>query len=104
MVKSAVYTGSTYTLTGVTPTNNAVAVEFIQAFTITPTAGAGGSISPNSAIPANAGTQPVFTAIPDAGFVVDSWLVDGTIVQSGGDTYTFPPVKANHTVTVTFKT
>lgn len=71
-------------------------------FTITPTAGAGGSISPSSPQVVNSGASLTFTAIPNAGFAVFQWLLDGVVVQTGGTTFTLNNITANHTLQVTF--
>ncbi|MHC4536846.1 MAG: InlB B-repeat-containing protein, partial [Planctomycetota bacterium] len=44
-----------------------------------------------------------FTATPDTGYQVDKWSVDGTEVQTGGNTYTLTNIQDVHTVYVTFK-
>ncbi len=59
----------------------------IQQFTITPVAGVNGSISPATAQVVNPGSSVTFTAIPQTGFVIDQWLLDGNVVQNGGTTY-----------------
>ena len=43
-----------------------------------------------------------FTATPYSGYTADEWSLDGSVVQSGGTTYTLENIKANHTVTVSF--
>lgn len=74
----------------------------VQQFTVTPLAGANGSISPETAQVVNAGSSLTFTATPDAEFGVNQWLLDGNVVQSGGTTFHLNNIQANHAVEVTF--
>lgn len=73
-----------------------------QQFTVTPSAGTGGSIAPNTAQTVNSGGSVTFTATPDANFGVNQWLLDGSLAQTGGTSYTLSSITANHTVQVTF--
>ena len=94
--------GNTYTLSTIT-TTHAVAVSFkITTYTVTASAGANGSIDPAGAVEVNYGDDQVFTAIPDAGYVVTEWFVDSVSVQTGGTTYTLTDVTGAHTVHVQF--
>jgi len=103
---SAVQTGgNTFTLSNV-KVNHAVSVSFkAQVFTITPSSGGNGSISPSTAQAINYGGSVTFTATPNTGYQVDGWYLDNatTAAQVGGATYALTNVKANHTVKVTFK-
>jgi len=83
--------------------NHTVQVTFILAYTITTSAGANGAISPKDAQIVPKGSSQLFTAIPNTMYTVDSWYVDGKLVQSGKSTYTLTNITANHTVKVTFK-
>lgn len=74
----------------------------VQQFTVTPSAGANGSISPASAQVVNAGSSLTFTATPDTGFGVNQWLLDGNPVQSGGMSFQLNNIRANHSVQVSF--
>jgi len=71
-------------------------------FTITASAGSGGSISPSGTITKAAGTSQTFTATPNASFSVNQWLVDGGVAQNGGTSYTLSNIQSNRTVQVTF--
>ena len=93
--------GNSLTLTNITA-NQTVAVTFIQTFTITPSTGNNGSISPNTVQTVNSGGSVSFTVTPNDGYVVNSWSIDGTVTQTGGTTYVMSNITANHTVTVTF--
>jgi len=96
-------TGDTsFTLSNVT-TEHSVDVTFFKIhYKVSATAGPGGSISPADASVAHEDSQ-IFTAIPDLGYQVDEWSLDGSVVQTGGATYEVGPVDEEHTVHVTFK-
>lgn len=72
-------------------------------FTIIPSAGPNGTISPNTAQTVNYNSSRQFIATPAPGYKVASWLVDGVVVQTSGIHYLFSNVTANHTVQVTFR-
>lgn len=74
----------------------------VQQFTVTPSAGTNGSISPATAQVVNVGSSLTFTATPNTGFGVNQWLLDGNVVQNGGTTFQLNNIQANHTVEVTF--
>ena len=69
--------------------------------TITATAGANGSISPNGEVVVEYGTDKTFAITPSTGYEVADVLVDG---QSIGkvNSYTFEGVSENHIISVTF--
>jgi lysophospholipase L1-like esterase len=70
-------------------------------FTITATAGAGGSIAPSGAVTVGAGGSQAFAITPNTGFHVADVLVDN--VSAGAVTsYTFNNVTANHTIAASF--
>src|SRR5581483_1246917 len=70
-------------------------------FTITASAGSGGTISPSGAVNVNQGSSQTFTITPNSGFAVSSVTVDGTNVGTVS-TYTFSNVQANHTISAAF--
>lgn len=71
-------------------------------YTITASAGSGGSISPSGSITKNAGDSQTFTANPEANYVVNQWLVDGAVVQTGGSSHTLSNIQGNRSLQVTF--
>jgi hypothetical protein len=71
-------------------------------FTITPSAGANGTISPATVQTVTVGGSKTFTITPNAGYQVDVLTVDG-IAVAAATSYTFSNVTANHTIAVTFK-
>jgi hypothetical protein len=94
--------GMTYILSTITA-NHTVAVSFkILTYTVNASAGANGSIDPAGAVIVNYANDRLFTAIPDTGYEVTEWFVDGESVQTGGTTYTLTGVTAAHMVHVQF--
>jgi hypothetical protein len=49
-----------------------------------------------------AGSKLVLTAIPDAGYTVSAWTVDGTAITGTDAVYTIESVQANYEITVEF--
>ena len=75
----------------------------VTQYTITPTSGDNGSISPSAATKYDAGSTPTFTFTPNNGYVVDKVTVDGSEVTITDNTYTFAALTKDHTINVTFK-
>jgi FtsP/CotA-like multicopper oxidase with cupredoxin domain len=75
-------------------------------FTVTASAGAGGTITPTGAVPVGRGGSQTFTITPTAGYRISQVLVNGvnnaTAVSTG--TYTFTNVQANATIAASFTT
>src|SRR5581483_3840430 len=69
---------------------------------ITASAGTGGAISPAGTFNKNLGDNQLFTATPNTNYFVNQWLLDSTVVQTGGANYTLTNIVTNHTVQVTF--
>ncbi|GAB4198121.1 MAG: hypothetical protein OHK0022_17040 [Roseiflexaceae bacterium] len=83
--------------------NQAVTATFtLNTYTITPTAGLNGSISPNTVQTIGYGGTQTFTITPNSGYRIADVLVDGVSVGPLG-TYTFSNVAANHTIAATFE-
>ena len=72
-----------------------------SAFTVTATAGAGGTISPQGSVSVNTGSDQTFTISPDSGFVVSDVRVDG-VSMGAVTTFTFSAVDADHTIDAQF--
>ena len=70
-------------------------------FTITASAGTGGSIDPSGAVSVDYGADQSFTITPGTGYHVADVLVDGTSVGAV-TTYTFENVAADHTIAASF--
>ena len=75
----------------------------ITTYTITANAGNGGSISPQGVSSVNYGATPRFTITPNTGYLIDSVLLNNTLVNSVNNTYTFDTIKSNQTIRVVFK-
>ncbi len=74
----------------------------IKTYTITATAGTGGSITPSGAVTVNHGASQTFAIAPATGYEVEEVKVDGASVGAV-TSYTFTSVQANHTIAATFK-
>lgn len=70
-------------------------------YTISTSAGSGGSITPASATVISGGSQ-TFTITPDSGYNIKSVTVDGDTLSSPVDSYTFVDVTTNHSISATF--
>jgi len=70
-------------------------------FTITASAGSGGSISPSGGVVVNKGASQTFSISANSGFTVSSVTVDGAS-QGAITSYTFSNVQANHTISAAF--
>jgi hypothetical protein len=70
-------------------------------YTITATAGAGGTIAPAGAVSVACGGDQGFTIAPNADFVIADVVVDGGSVGPVAS-YTFTNVQADHTISASF--
>jgi hypothetical protein len=93
---------TSFTFTNVLANHTISATFAINTFTLTPTAGANGAISPSGVQTVNFGTNTTFTITPNTGFHVLSVLVD-TVPQGAITSFTFTNVQANHTISATFE-
>ncbi len=75
----------------------------LNTYVITPTAGAGGTISPATPQTVNCGDDVAFTMVPEANCRVSDVLVDGASVGAV-EVYTFTDVAADHTISAAFAT
>ena len=101
---AAVLTDNKYTFTNVV-TDHTINVTFkaLPQYTVTPTAGANGSISPSSTQTVSQGSDLTFSVTPADGYVVDTFEVDSTTAVLTANQYVFTNIIANHTIAVTFK-
>jgi uncharacterized repeat protein (TIGR02543 family) len=84
--------------------NKSVTANFtLKTFTVTPSAGANGSISPAATQTVNYGASITFTFTPAANYAVNTVTLDGAAVTPTNNAYTITNVTANHTIAVTFK-
>jgi mannose/cellobiose epimerase-like protein (N-acyl-D-glucosamine 2-epimerase family) len=93
---------ATYTFNTIT-TNHTISVAFeIKTYTITASAGKGGSITPSGAVIVQHGSPQTFTITPSTGYQIASVLVDG-ISAGTVNLYTFSSVTAAHTIAASFE-
>jgi hypothetical protein len=71
-------------------------------YTITASAGSGGTISPSGSVTVGSGGNQTFTITPDTGFYVANVLVNG-ISQGSITSYTFSNVTSNHAIEAVFE-
>ncbi|GEM_PF-928751 len=93
---------TSYTFKNVTANHTLTATFAINTYTITPSAGLHGTITPAVPVAVAYNENQRFTFTPDEGYYVDSVIVDGGLVDSLVG-YTFKNVMAAHTIRVTFK-
>jgi transcriptional regulator CtsR len=82
-------------------TSSAATLTAKSNWTITASAGAGGSISPSGAVSVACGGNQAFLITPSSCFSIASVTVDGSSVGAVSS-YTFTNVQANHTISATF--
>jgi len=92
---------STYTFSNVTAGHTISATFAINMYTITASAGTGGSTTPSGPVTVNFGANQSFTIGSNFGYVLAGVLVDGTSVGALAS-YTFTNVVANHTIAASF--
>jgi uncharacterized repeat protein (TIGR02543 family) len=96
-------TGSTNPANITMNANKTVTANFtIKQYTITATAGAGGSINPSGDVKVNHGANQSFTIAPNAGYDIEDVKVDGSSIGAVTN-HTFTNVTGNHTIAATFK-
>lgn len=76
--------------------------ENLDIYTITASAGEGGTISPEGEVEVVTGHSQDFSISTDEGYEIADVVVDG-VSQGVVSTYRFEDVTANHTIEVTFK-
>jgi hypothetical protein len=74
----------------------------VAGFAITATAGPNGTVSPAGVTNVTQGSSQTYAITPNAGYQVDTLLVDG-VAKPAALSYTFSNVTAAHTIAVTFK-
>ncbi|MBR1973272.1 MAG: bacterial Ig-like domain-containing protein, partial [Candidatus Methanomethylophilaceae archaeon] len=76
---------------------------YVNGYTVTASAGSGGSITPSGESIVAEGDDIKFTLSPRSSYAVSHILLDGERVNVSGRTYTLTDVRDNHTVQVFFK-
>ncbi len=95
-------TNNIYTISNVTEPQSINATLSQISYTITASAGNGGSISNAGSTTVNCGGDITYTITPDEGYMISDVLVDGQTVGSASS-YSFTNVIANHTISATFE-
>ncbi len=92
----------TYTFSDV-QADQSISVSFVTAptYTITASAGSGGSITPSGSVIVTEGADPLFNITADEGFAIDEVLVDDVSVGAVSS-YTFTNVMTDHRIAATF--
>ena len=93
-------TNNVYTVSNVTAQQNIIATFSQISYTITASAGNGGTINPGTTT-VNCGGSQTYTIVPNEGYMISDVTVDGQSVGSVS-TYSFTNVTANHTISATF--
>jgi Divergent InlB B-repeat domain len=83
--------------------NHTIAASFVAlaTYTITATAGAGGSINPSGTITVTAGSSKAFSITANTGYKIGAVTVDGSSKGALGS-YTFTNITANHSIAASF--
>ena len=92
---------TSYTFNNVTAPHSISATFTQLSYTITASAGANGTITPNGATSVNCGANQTFNITANSGFAVQDVLVDG-VSQGTVTNYTFSNITATHTISATF--
>jgi hypothetical protein len=92
---------SSYTFSNVTSSHTIAAAFTPITYTVTSSAGAGGSISPSGSVSAAYGTNRTFSITPNSGYYISDVRVDNVSVGAVSS-YTFNSITANHTISATF--
>ena len=93
---------NSYTFNNVKGDSNIRVTFKLKTFSITATAGNGGSISPQATTTLNYGTSQRYIITANTGYVIDSVIVNGFKVDST-TSYTFINITANQTIQAVFK-
>src|SRR5207244_2292327 len=92
---------ASYTFNNV-QTNHTISATFsLNAFTITASAGSGGSIGPNGAVSVNCGDDQTFSIAADPCYSISDGVVYGSS-RGAVASYTFNNVQTNHTISASF--
>src|SRR5665213_1295817 len=93
---------TSYTFTNV-QADHTISATFLQAFTVTATAGPNGTVTPPTQV-VNSGNSAFITFAPAATYRTDSLWIDGTFakVLGGATSFSLSNVTANHTIKVSF--
>jgi len=100
---SSVGAVTSYSFTNVVADHTISASFASSSYTITASAGSGGSISPSGAVSVPHGNTQAFTISAESGYYISDVLIDG-VSQGSISSYTFTNVIASHTIAAVFAT
>jgi hypothetical protein len=92
---------SSYTFGSVSANHTIAATFRSSTYTITSSAGSGGSINPSGSTTVNYGSNRTYTITPSAGYRISDVRVDNVSVGAA-NSYTFNNITANHSITAAF--
>ena len=92
---------TSYTFVNITANHTITATFAINVYTITATAGSGGTINPSGVVPVNYGTDTTFRITPNIGYFIGDVIVDSVSVGKVSN-LTFTNITANHTIDAHF--
>ena len=92
---------STYTFSNIQKAHTITATFAVDSYTITASAGTGGSINPSGSTAVNSGSSKTFTITANSGYKISDVKVDGSSVGAL-TSYTFSNVTSAHTISATF--
>jgi PKD repeat protein len=96
---------TSYTFANATAAHTISVLFAIKSYTITASAGTGGTIAPSGSVSVNYGSNQTFSITNTTGYYISSVLVDGSTYGSPSVTavsYTFTNITAAHTIVATF--
>jgi hypothetical protein len=92
---------SSYTFSNVT-SNHTISASFVQiTYTITGSAGTGGSINPSGTATVTHGTSRTYSITPATGYKISNVKVDNVAIGNVS-TYTFSNITSNHSISASF--
>jgi len=100
---SSVGAVTSYSFTNVVADHTISASFASSSYTITASAGTGGSISPSGSVSVAHGNSQAFTITANSGYYISAVTVDG-VSQGSVTSYTFTNVMASHTIAAVFAT
>ena len=92
---------ASYTFATITANHTIAATFAVITYSVTATAGAGGSITPSGTATVNSGASQSYTITPASGYTIADVKVDGVSVSAVAS-YTFATITANHTIAASF--
>jgi hypothetical protein len=92
---------ASYTFSNIAANHIIAATFAVNSYTLSASAGAGGTISPAGTATVNSGVSQTYTITPASGYKVADVTVDGASIGAVSS-YTFSNIAANHTISATF--